>query len=172
MKIESERLVLRRYVDGDFAFLHGMAADPEMVKYVGNGETRDRDGALRFLYWVYQGYKDDPATGLLVLERRSDGEPVGHAGLVPQKVDGADEWEIGYWVAKDYWSQGYATEAAKTLRDYAFGELGKKRAVSLIHPDNKASQRVAENCGMKLEKESLISGRAAYVYAIHKEEWK
>lgn len=85
MKIESERLVLRRYVDGDFAFLHGMAADPEMVKYVGNGETRDRDGALRFLYWVYQGYKDDPATGLLLLERRSDGEPVGHAGLVPQK---------------------------------------------------------------------------------------
>lgn len=170
MKIESRRLRFRRYLDTDFPFLHAMAADPEMVKYVGNGATRDKDGALRFLYWVYQGYKDDPKAGLLLLERKSDGKPVGHAGLVPQKVDGADEWEIGYWIAKEHWSLGYATEAAGALRDYAFGTLGKGRVVSLIHPDNKGSQKVAENCGMKLEKESRVSGLAAYVYAIHKEE--
>lgn len=171
MNIESDRLIFRHYVDADFSFLHGMAADPEMMKYVGNGKTRDKDGVLRFLYWVYQGYKEDPETGLFLLERKSDGKPVGHAGLVPQKVDDAEEWEIGYWVAKDYWGEGYATEAARSLRDYAIDKLGKERVVSLIHPDNKASQRVAENCGMKLEKESLISGRNAYVYAIHKEEW-
>lgn len=171
MKIKSERLLFRRYGDEDFAFLRKMASDPDMMKYIGNGETRDRDGALRFLYWVYQGYRADPETGLLLLERKSDGKPVGHAGLVPQKVDGADEWEIGYWISKDEWSQGYATEAAKALRNYGFGKLGKERLVSLIHPDNKASQKVAEKCGMTLEKKSMISGKTAYVYAIQKEEW-
>lgn len=170
MKIESEKLLFRRYKDADFEFMQNMTADPEMMKYIGNGKTRDKDGALRFLYWVYQGYKNDPATGLLVLERKSDGKPVGHAGLVPQNIDGEDEWELGYWIAKDYWLRGYATEAAKALRDYAFEKLGKKRIVSLIHPDNKGSQKVAENCGMKWEKESLIAGKGAYVYVIHKEE--
>lgn len=172
MKIESERLLFRRYRDSDFPFLHAMTADPEMMKYVGNGEARDRDGALRFLYWVYQGYKNDPQSGLLVLERWSDGKPVGHAGLVPQKVDGADEWEIGYWIAKDHWSQGFATEAAQAIRDYAFGTLGKERVVSLIHPDNKGSQKVAENCGLTFEKESLLTGRITWVYAMEREEWR
>ncbi|HSJ39262.1 MAG TPA: GNAT family N-acetyltransferase [Planococcus sp. (in: firmicutes)] len=171
MKIESERLRFRRYQDRDFPFLHAMAADPETMKYIGNGDTRDRDGTLRFLYWIYQGYKDDPQSGLLVLERKSDGKPVGHAGLVPQNVDGADEWEIGYWIAKEYWSQGYATEAAQALRDYAFDKLGKERLVSLIHPDNGGSQKVAENCGMNLEKKTLLTGRVAYVYAMEREEW-
>ncbi|WP_422124592.1 GNAT family N-acetyltransferase [Planococcus sp. X10-3] len=171
MKIESERLTFRRYQDQDFPFLQALTADSEMMKYIGSGETRDRDGALRFLYWVYEGYKRNSDTGLLLLIRKSDGQPIGHAGLVPQEVDGAAEWEIGYWIAKEYWSHGYATEAAKTLRDYAFGKLGKERLVSLIHPDNEGSQKVAGNCGMILDKKSLLSGRVAWVYAIHREEW-
>ena len=171
MKIESERLTFRRYQDKDFQFLRAMTADPEMMKYIGNGETRDKDGALRFLYWVYQGYRSNPDTGLLLLIRKNDGRPVGHAGLVPQEVDGEAEWEIGYWIAKEYWSHGYATEAARTLRDYAFDKLRKERLVSLIHPDNGGSQKVAGKCGMKLEKKSLLSGRIACVYAIHREEW-
>ncbi|MFD1031633.1 GNAT family N-acetyltransferase [Metaplanococcus flavidus] len=169
MKIESERLIFRRYQDADFPFLKAMTADPEVMKYIGSGETRDKEGALRFLYWVYQGYKRNSETGLLLLVRRSDGKPIGHAGLVSQEVDGAAEWEIGYWIAKEYWSQGYATEAARTLRDYAFEKLGKERLVSLIHPDNKGSRKVAENCGMVLDKKSLVSGRIACVYAIHEE---
>lgn len=172
MRIESERLTLRRYSDDDFLFLRKMAADPEMMKYVGNGQTRDKDGALRFLYWVYQGYKDDPETGLLLLERRSDGLPVGHAGLVPQKVDGADEWEIGYWIARDEWSNGYATEAARALQHYAFNLLKKERLVSLIHPDNIASQKVAEKCGMRLEKTSRLWDNSVNVYSIQREEQK
>lgn len=170
MRIETERLVLRRYRDSDFEFLLKMTSDPEMMKYIGNGETRDKDGALHFLYWIYQGYKENPETGLLLMERKSDGKPVGHAGLVPQKVDGIDEWEVGYWIARDCWSQGYATEVAHTLRDYGFGKLRKERLISLIHPDNKASQRVAEKCGMTLEKKSLLSGKVACVYAIQREE--
>lgn len=170
MNIETERLLFRRYADADFKFLQKMAADPEVMKYIGNGETRDKDGVLLFLYWIYRNYKEDQDSGLLLLERRSDGEKVGHAGIVPQQVDGEDEWEIGYWIAREHWSQGYATEAAQAIRDYAFGKLGKKRLVSLIHPDNKASQRVAENCGMTLEKRSLLKGRAVFVYSIQKED--
>ena len=103
--------------------------------------------------------------------RKSDGKLIGHAGLVPQNVDGKEEWEIGYWIAKEHWLQGYATEAAVALRDYAFDKLARERLVSLIHPDNKGSLKVAANCGMELEKKSLMSGGVACVYAIHREEW-
>lgn len=170
MNIQTDRLLFRRYSDEDFDFLHSLTADPEVMQYIGNGKTRDRDGSLHFLYWIYKGYKADPALGLMLLVRKEDGKPVGQAGLVPQKVENKDEIEVGYWISRDFWGLGYATEAAKALRDYGLYTLKKARLVSLINPANTASRKVAENIGMALEKESRFSEQTIYVYAIHKEE--
>ena len=170
MNIQTDRLLFRRYSDEDFDFLHSLTADPEVMQYIGNGKTRDKDGALRFLYWVYKGYKENSELGLMLLVRKEDGKPVGQAGLVPQKVDDKEELEIGYWISRDFWGQGYATEAATVLRDYGLHSLKKERLVSLINPANTASRKVAENIGMKLEKKSLFSGQTIDVYAAHKEE--
>lgn len=172
MNIQTDRLLFRRYSDEDFDFLYSLTADPEIMQYIGDGKTRDKDGALRFLYWVYKGYKADPELGLMLLVRKEDGKPVGQAGLVPQKVDGNDEIEIGYWISRDFWGQGYATEAAMALRDYGLYTLKKERLVSLINPANTASQKVAGNIGMALEKKCLFSGQTIDVYATQKEEMK
>lgn len=170
MNITSDRLLFRHYTDEDFGFLCSLTADPKMMRFIGDGQTRDRDGALRFLYWVYRGYETDPALGLRLLVRKKDGKRIGHAGIVPQLVDGEKEFEIGYWISPAFWGQGYATEAAKSLAEYGFGKLEKQRLVSLIQPGNTASRKVAEKAGMKLEKESWVSGQLACVYAIHKRE--
>ena len=170
MTITSDRLLFRPYTDKDFEFLYSMTADPLMMRYIGGGHIRDRDGALRFLYWIYRGYEADPALGLRLLVRKKDGKRIGHAGIVPQLVSGAKEIEIGYWISPDFWGQGYATEAAKALTEYGFEALGQRRLVSLIQPENIASRRVAEKAGMVLEKECLVSGQLICVYALHKEE--
>lgn len=169
MEIETERLSFRRYRDGDFEFLQSLLANPEVVRFIGNGNTRNRDEALEFLYWIYRSYRETPDIGLRVMVREEDNQRIGHAGLVSQLVDGTEELEIGYWIAPEYWGQGYAKEAASGIRDYAIGKLGKKRLVSLIQPGNEASKKVAQSVGMSLEKEIAMGGKDVCVYALEVE---
>lgn len=170
MYLQSDRLEFRPYRDEDFHFLWSLLSDPEMIRYIGKGQTRDRNGALEFLYWIYRSYQENPHSGLLLLVRKSDGRRIGHAGLVTQTIEKVDELEVGYWTAKEFWGQGYAKEAAETLRDYGLHQLGRTRLISLIQQDNWASQKVAQHIGMAMEKEMDLSGKRVCVYAIEKEE--
>ncbi|HEY7828055.1 MAG TPA: GNAT family protein, partial [Candidatus Limnocylindrales bacterium] len=86
-------------------------------------------------------------------------------GLTPQQVDGTTEIEVGYHVRAALQRRGFATEAAAAARAYARDVLGLDRLVALIHPDNVASQRVAEKIGLRLERETTnSSGRPRRVY--------
>ncbi|MDQ0429301.1 ribosomal-protein-alanine N-acetyltransferase [Planomicrobium stackebrandtii] len=167
---QSDRLEFRPYKDEDFHFLWSLLSDPEMIRYIGKGQTRDRSEALKFLYWIYRSYQENFQSGLLLLVRKSDGRRIGHAGLVTQTVEKVDELEVGYWIAKEFWGQGYAKEAARALRDYGLQQLGRSRLISLIQRDNRASQKVAQHIGMAMEKEIHLSGRKVWVFAIEKEE--
>ncbi|MDN3436613.1 GNAT family N-acetyltransferase [Planococcus sp. APC 3900] len=169
MHIQSDRLQFRNYTDEDFQFLWSLLADPEMIRYIGKGQTRNKSEALEFLYWIYRSYKENPKSGLMLLVRKEDGKRIGHAGLVAQTIEGIDELEVGYWIAKEFWGQGYAKEAAEALRDYGLHQLGEKRLISLIQPGNTASHKVAQHIGMTIEKEVILSGQNVCVYAIEKE---
>lgn len=169
MYIQSERLKFRPYRDEDFHFLWSLLSDPEMIRYIGKGQTRDRSEALEFLYWIYRSYQENSQSGLLLLVRKADGRRIGHAGLVAQTIEEVDELEIGYWVAREFWGQGYAKEAAEALRDYGLNQLGRNRLISLIQRDNRASQKVAQHIGMAVEKEIDLSGKKVCVFAIEKE---
>jgi hypothetical protein len=80
------------------------------------------------------------------------------------------EIEIGWILARRHWRQGYATEAALALRDWAFRELGIPRLISLIHPLNHASVRVAEKIGERYEQQVTTgAGNPALLYAAEAE---
>jgi RimJ/RimL family protein N-acetyltransferase len=164
--IQAQRLKFRKYKDDDFDYLYSLFSDPEMVRYIGEGKTRDREGTRNFLEWIYSTYKVGPDMGLMVLVDKDDNNPIGHAGLVPQTIDGAEELEIGYWISRKHWGKGYATEAAKALRDYGRKNLGKERFIALIQPENVASKRVANKLGMNLEKEIILGGQNVHIYSI------
>jgi RimJ/RimL family protein N-acetyltransferase len=83
-----------------------------------------------------------------------------------QHIDGVDEIEIGYRMRPDYWNQGLTTEAALAVRDHAFRDLKLPRVISLIHPENIASQRVAEKIGMSLEKQTIYRGFLTNVFSL------
>ncbi|MSR60370.1 MAG: N-acetyltransferase [Planctomycetaceae bacterium] len=68
------------------------------------------------------------------------------------------ETEIGYRLARPHWGRGYATEAARALRDYGFGTLSLARLIALIDPRNAASIRVAEKIGLRYEKDVMPEG--------------
>lgn len=170
MDIQTERLSFRKYRDDDFEFLRSLLANPEVVRFIGNGNTRNRDGALEFLYWIYRSYRETPEIGLRIMIAVDSGQRIGHAGLVSQQVEGKEEVEIGYWIAPEYWGRGYAKEAASAIRDHAIHQLGKKRLISLIQPENEASKKVARYVGMSLDKEIVMGGKDVCVYALEVDE--
>lgn len=163
--ITSERLRFRRYTNEDFNFLMSLLSDPDVVRYIGNGSIRDKEGGQDFLNWIYRTYEFGQNYGLMVLVNKEDNSLIGHAGFVPQTIDGKEEIEIGYWIAKRYWGRGYASEAAQTLLDYGRTQSKLERLIALIQPANTASQKVAEKIGMTLEKEIVLKGQDVYLYS-------
>src|SRR5687768_4585631 len=87
---------------------------------------------------------------------RANERLIGYCGFFAQIVDEVEELEIAYRIDPEYWSQGIATEAARAVRDYGFDQLKLTRLISLIHPENAASKRVAEKNGLKPEKQNGV----------------
>jgi ribosomal-protein-alanine N-acetyltransferase len=100
---------------------------------------------------------------------RENSELIGYCGFLHQDVDGTNQIEIAYRLHPNYWGRGLATEAARIVRNHAFGDLNLPRVISLIHPDNLPSRRVAEKNGMKVEKKIVFRGFPTLVFAITRE---
>ena len=166
--VESERFIYRKYEDRDLEFLASMLSNVEMMKFIGEGNPRDIQQAKEFLAWIYGHYHRSDEYGLKLMIRKSDGARVGHAGIVPQQIEGIEELEIGYWIARDYWGKGYASEAAQTFKMRGDEIIKANRLISLIQPANKASRKVAEKIGMALEKEIMLKGKEVCVYVYNK----
>jgi RimJ/RimL family protein N-acetyltransferase len=112
--------------------------------------------------WAYR----NDGCGLWLVVDRESGEPLGRVGLLRQQVNGADEFEIGYMIHRPFWRRGIATEAALAVREYAFRERKLPRVVSLIRPENLASQGVARKLGMEIVGNWDHAGFPHHVFAV------
>lgn len=132
------------------------------MRYLG-GKTFDRIQAWRHLayligHWAFLGY------GYYAVEEKATGNLVGRVGYTNHP--GWPAFELGWTIIPEYQGRGYATEAARMLLKYAFDALGQPRVISLIHPDNAPSRRVAEKLGQKLEGETVVLTMPVLIYAI------
>jgi RimJ/RimL family protein N-acetyltransferase len=164
VRLETERLVLRKPEAADFDAYLEMRSDPEVVRYLGGevaGRKETAAGIERMLrHWERHGI------GLFTVVRKEDERIVGRTGFLlwdpeawvnalREELEGPLETEVGWTFARAFWNRGYATEAAIACRDLALGELGKDRLISLIAEGNIASMRVAEKIGERLEREDI-----------------
>lgn len=136
--------------------------------------TYDRDRVARMIDNILRSY-DEIGYSVLVVERLSDGAYLGQIGLLHwEDVDAREDVEVAYMLAAEAWGQGFATEAARACRDWAFEHLGVDRVVSFIALANEPSMRVAERNGMtrikRLDNSRL--GIPIYVYAIERAGWE
>ncbi len=164
--IETERLRFRRYTLNDLDFYASLLADPEVMRFIGEGKPRSWAEAKQRLPLLIGQYETHKGMGLMLITRKADGALLGHAGVVPQTIEGAHESEIGYWIAREHWGNGYATEAACAFRDYAVQQLGKKRLVSIIQFKNDASINVAKKMGMRFERDVHFHSKHVALYAL------
>jgi RimJ/RimL family protein N-acetyltransferase len=150
----TERLVLRRPRLEDVPRL-SFLRDPEVMRFIGGVAPLPVEEVVQIWLdrWDANGF------GYVLVERRADGELVGRSGITlwdtrgawePSTLPEAGEHgqpELGWALAREHWGQGYATEAALAARAWAFGKLGISRLVSVVAPENVASQRVAGRLG-------------------------
>jgi RimJ/RimL family protein N-acetyltransferase len=140
-----------------------MLADAEVMRYYPKRLTRELSAD-----WIdrqIERYKSD-GYGLWLAEERATGKPVGQVGLIRQEVHGVDECEVGYLIHTPYWRHGFATEGALACRDYAFNTLHKPRVISLVRPENAASQGVARNLGMEVIGRAPHGGHEHLIFAV------
>lgn len=111
--------------------------------------------------------------GLFSVILKSNHELIGDCGLEHTKFEEKPCVEIGYDFSSKYWNQGYATEAAKAVKDYAIGTLNidPKYLCSFIRKNNKASQRVSEKIGMRKIREYTVHGINYCLYAFSNENF-
>lgn len=171
-RIETARLRLRRYRKDDLDDAFALMSDPQVMRHYP--ERLNRDGAARMIDNALRAY-EKRGYSVLVVERLADGAFLGHAGLLHwDDVDGREDIEVAYMLVPAAWGNGYATEAARACRDWAFENLGADRVVSFVAVANEPSIRVAERNGMRRSKrlDENRLGQPIYVYAIDRAGWE
>lgn len=168
---ETARLKFRLLEHSDFDYWIKFFRHPDCARFLGleNAGT-PREQCEEWFRRVWERYDKDLG-GMNVLIDKTTNEFIGQCGLLVQEVDDRRELEIGYSIIPDYWGRGYATEAAIKCRDYAFNNDFAESIISIIHPENIRSVKVALKNGMINEKQTIFRDMPVVIYRIYKNDW-
>jgi RimJ/RimL family protein N-acetyltransferase len=140
------------------------------MRYLSGTMTRDQ-AAQQMERWMR--HWEERGFGLWAVEAKSSRAFIGFIGLLYHEEwpEGEHKTEVGWRLDRAFWGRGLATEGAQASVRYGFEELGLERIISIIHPENMASWRVAEKAGLTLRGETRFRGFDVIWYAIERREW-
>jgi RimJ/RimL family protein N-acetyltransferase len=167
-ELDTPRLRLRQFHEGDLDAYARITANPEVMRYVG-GAPLSREDAWRSIgyllgHWKIRGF------GLWAAEEKASGALVGRIGLY--QPEGWPGLEVGWLVDRPRWGEGFASEGGAAALRHAFERLSAKRVISVIEPRNAASIRVAEKLGERFLRRQQLQGKQVLVYAIDRDAWE
>jgi len=168
MILDTGRLILRPFRQEDVERLVELMANRDFMRFSAGPRTRaeTHETLQKFLSWQRAGL---PFPFAVVL--RETNRVLGYCGFL-HHPEFPNEIEIGYRLDSKYWNRGLITEAARAVRDYAFGTLKLTRVISLIHPENIPSRRVAQKLGLIPEREITFRGFPATLFALSRMQWQ
>lgn len=162
--LETKRLLLREFDEGDVGPFYLMGSDPAVIRYTG-----DPGGGLTSLEHALEVLRTRPIAdyrkygyGRWACVLKSSGEVIGFAGLkfLPESGD----VDLGYRLLPAYWGQGLATEACRAIMDHGRTRLRLGRIIAMVHPDNVASVRILEKLGLTRVGEVDFGGKRFVKY--------
>jgi ribosomal-protein-alanine N-acetyltransferase len=167
-EIETARLRLRMFTPEDLDALAAIAADPEVMRYIGPGNPLAREEVESNLASIISGFRRR-GFGRWAVVKKDSGAMVGYCGL----THGNEEVgvEIAYMLARSEWGNGIASEAARACLHYGFERLGLDSIAGLTRPDNLRSRRVMERAGMRYICDGHYYGYSCVCYSISRDEW-
>ena len=147
--LETERLVLRRFVEGDVDNLVELDSDPDVMHFITGGRLTPREEIQNEVLPAFLGYYEHFAGyGFWATVEKSTEQFVGWFHLRPAEGSPPGEVELGYRLRRSAWGKGYATEGSRALIQVGFEELGAARIVASTMAVNVASRRVMEKAGL------------------------
>ena len=148
--LETGRLVLRRFVLEDAAFVVDLVNDPAWIANIGDRGVRTLDDARAYMKRAMLAQYDEHGFGMWLVELKEKGKPIGTCGLVKRK--GLDDVDIGFAFLPHFRNQGYAREAAAAVLDHARKDLALHRIVAIVTPSNERSIKLLEALGLSFDR--------------------
>jgi RimJ/RimL family protein N-acetyltransferase len=150
---ETERLFLREFTLADAEDFYRIYTDAETMRFQGDLPENysvevERYYIGRHIERYYVGF----GFGLWAVILKENNRLIGRCGLVRQPLEGGEEIEVSYLIEREFWNQGFASEAAGAILKLGFEKYSFQRLVAFIAPRNTASARVAEKIGMRYER--------------------
>lgn len=175
IEIRTPRLLLRRWHDDDLAPMADIHADPRVMRWIDDGSARGLDDTAEAIERWEEEW-DEEGFGLFAVELLASGELAGCTGLsvpefLPEVLPAvAISWRLG----PQFWSQGYASEAAHATLEFALQDRGLDRVISINQVGDDASENIARKLGMELERETAhpVYGRPLRVHTIDLTEFQ
>jgi len=161
--VETERLALREFTADDADFVLRIVNEPSFLRYIGDRGVRNLDDARKYIAegpvagYARQGH------GLMRVDRKSDGVSLGMCGLL--KREGLPEPDIGFSFFPEYWSQGYALEAASAVMRHAREMLRIGQILAITTRDNASSMRLLEKLGFRFERMIALGNEELRLFA-------
>lgn len=150
MKIlETERLILREFVETDDAFIFDLLNQPSFIKYIGDRSVHDLERAREIIEERYRASYREHGYGLWAVELKETGELIGMCGFV--RRDSLPDTDVGFAFLPQFERKGYAFESARAVMDYGREKLGLKRVLAITTVDNASSGRLLEKLGFKFD---------------------
>lgn len=162
---QSKRLLFRRFTLNDTELLIDLNSDAEVTKYVHEPPTTTENAPDVLRNIILPQYGRGLGRWAVFLKYSEDF--IGWCGL--KYIVETNVIDLGYRFKKQYWGQGYATEAALTCINYAFAHLGVDKIIAKAHQDNGASIRVMQKCGMSFLKDDVEDNCPVKVYELTKQ---
>jgi ribosomal-protein-alanine N-acetyltransferase len=151
----------------DLDNLATLLASPDVMRYVEDGQPKDRNVAEKALnsiiaHWQREGF------GRWAVEEKTTGQFIGFGGL--RSLHGTPE--VVFHMGPEHWGKGYGTELGKAALNYGFNERGFDRIVAIAKPDNAASIHVLDKLGMKFQQRTTYYDIEVVEYAITADEFR
>lgn len=168
-KEESERLVFRKVRISDFDIWLEFYKQPETSAHWISEKQSPSVECKNWYKKQFYRYKNDKG-GMNALIEKTSGKLIGHSGLLIQTVDGKIKLEIAYSLLPEFWNKGYAIEAAKKCKDFAFENNLTKSLISIISVTNISSEKVALKNGLKFSKRTFYNRNHVNIFRVDKIE--
>ena len=151
VKLETERLMLRAFRMGDAeAAFHNWMSDEKVTEFLRWPTHKDISVSERIVKNWVEEYEKDNSFYQWAIVLKELGEPIGTISVV-EKDEQVDMVHIGYCIGSKWWGNGYMSEAFARIISFLFDEVGAQRIESQHDPNNPASGKVMEKCGLKYE---------------------
>jgi RimJ/RimL family protein N-acetyltransferase len=148
--VETDRLILRQLSVEDAPFILDLLNQPAWLRFIGDRGVRTIGDAERHIRTVYMASYERHGFGLYLTELKKGSTPIGMCGLI--KRESLDDVDIGFVFLPQFWSRGYAFEAASAIMQYARNLLKLNRLVAIATPDNERSIKLLKRLGLAFER--------------------